>query len=60
MNDALADEVKKAKKDKHVAVKLYKKTKGVASTCRDKLLTEREAKNNLEGELTQALKAQQV
>ena len=59
MNDELVDEAKQAKKDRRVAIKLYKKNKGVASACLEKLLTEKEAKNHLKDELASLLKIQQ-
>ena len=55
----LVDEVKQAKKERRVAIKLYKKTKDVASARLEKLLTEKEAKNHLKDELASLLKIQQ-
>ena len=59
MNDELADEAKQAKRDQRVAIKLYKKTKDMASARLEKLLTEKEAKNQLKDELASLLKIQQ-
>jgi hypothetical protein len=59
MNDELADEAKQAKKDQRVAMKLYQKTKDMASARLEKLLTEKEAKNHLKDELASLLKVQQ-
>jgi len=59
MNDELVDEAKQAKKERRVAIKLYEKTKDVASACLEKLLTEKEAKNHLKDELASLLKIQQ-
>ena len=55
----LVDEAKQAKKERRVAIKLYKKTKDVASARLEKLLTEKEAKNHLKDELASLLKIKQ-
>jgi hypothetical protein len=52
MNDELVDEVKKVKKDKPKAMKLYKESKDIALTHQTRLLMEREEKNNIKDELT--------
>jgi hypothetical protein len=59
INDELVDEAKQAKKDRRVAIKLYKKTKDLASARLDKILTEKEAKNQLKHELASLLKIQE-
>jgi hypothetical protein len=59
MNDELVDEAKQAKKERRVAIKLYEKSKDVASACLEKLLTEKEAKKHLKDELASLLKIQQ-
>ena len=59
MNDEWVDEAKQAKKDQRVAMKLYQKTKDMASARLEKLLTEKEAKNHLKDELASLLKVQQ-
>ena len=56
MNDQLAEEVKSTKKDRHVALKLYNKSKDTAEKRLNKLQLEKEEKNVLKDELTQALK----
>ena len=56
MNDQLAEEVKSAKKDRRVALKLYDKSKDTAEKCLNKLQLEKEEKNVLKDELTQAFK----
>jgi NhaP-type Na+/H+ and K+/H+ antiporter len=56
MNDQLAEEVKSAKKDRHVALKLYHKSKDSAKKRHEKLQLEKEEKNVLKDELTRALK----
>jgi len=59
MNDELFDEAKQAKKEWRVVIKLYEKTKDVASARLEKLLTEKEVKNHLKDELASLLKIQQ-
>jgi hypothetical protein len=58
MNDELAEEVKstKNKKDRRVALKLYDKSKDATKKRLNKLQLEKEEKNVLKDELTQALK----
>ena len=56
MNDQLAEEVKSTNKDRRVALKLYDKSKDRAEKCLNKLQLEKEEKNVLKDELTQALK----
>ena len=56
MNDQLAEEVKSTKKDRHVALKLYHKSKDSAEKRLEKLQLEKEEKNVLKDELTPALK----
>jgi hypothetical protein len=56
MSNELVDEVKKTKKEKCKAMKLYEKTKDVALTHQTRLLMEREEKNNIKDELKQVLK----
>ena len=56
MNDQLAEEVKSAKKDRRVVLKLYDKSKDTAEKRLNKLQLEKEEKNVLKDELTQALK----
>jgi hypothetical protein len=56
MNDELAEEVKSAKKDRRVALKLYDKSKDTAEKRLNKLQLEKEEKNVLKDELTQGLK----
>ena len=59
MNDELVDEAKQAKKDRRVVIKLYEKTKDLASAHLDKLLTEKEANNHLKDERASLLKIQE-
>ena len=59
MIDELVDEAKQAKKERRVAIKLYEKSKDVASAHLEKLLTEKEAKKHLKDELASLLKIQQ-
>ena len=59
MNDQLAEEVKSAKKDRRVALKLYDKSKDSAEKRLEKLQLEKEEKNVLKDELTRALKTHQ-
>ena len=56
MNDQLAEEVKSANNDRQVALKLYNKSKDRAGKHLNKLQLEKEEKNVLKDELTQALK----
>ena len=56
MNDQLAEEVKSAKKDRRVALKLYNKSKNTAEKRLNKLQLKKEEKNVLKDKLTQALK----
>ena len=56
MNDELAEEVKSAKKDRRVALKLYDKSKDASKKRLNKLQLEKEEKNVLKDELTQAFK----
>jgi hypothetical protein len=56
MNYELVDEVKSAKRTERAAIKLYNKSKEVASRCLDKLVLEKEEKNQLKDELTHVLK----
>ena len=56
MNDQLAEEVMSAKKDRHVALKLYDKSKDSAKKRLEKLQLEKEEKNVLKDELSRALK----
>jgi hypothetical protein len=58
MNYELVDKVKSAKKTEQAAIKLYNKSKEVASRRLDKLVLEKEEKNQLKDELTRVLKAQ--
>jgi hypothetical protein len=58
MNYELVDEVKSAKRTEQAAIKLYDKSKEVASRHLDKLVLEKEEKNQLKDELTHVLKAQ--
>ena len=56
MNNQLAEEVKSAKKDRCVALKLYDKSKDASKKRLNKLQLEKEEKNVLKDELTQAFK----
>jgi hypothetical protein len=56
MNNQLAEEVKSAKKDRRTALNLYDKSKDAAKKRLEKLQHEKEKKNLLKDELTQALK----
>jgi hypothetical protein len=56
MNDQLAEEVKSAKKDRRVALKLYDKSKDANEKRLHILQLEKEEKNVLKDELTQAFK----
>jgi len=56
MNDQSAEEVQSAKKDRREALKLYGKSKDAAEKRLNKLQVEKEEKNVLKDELTQALK----
>jgi hypothetical protein len=56
MNDQLAEEVKSAKKDRRVALKLYDKSKDANEKLLHILQLEKEEKNVLKDELTQAFK----
>ncbi len=57
MNYELVDKVKSAKRTEQVAIKLYDKSKEVASRCLDKLVLKKEEKNQLKDELTRVIKA---
>ena len=59
MNFELADKVKSAKMDMHVARKLYEDTKEIATRNCVKLRIEKEEKAHLKDELTRVLKAHQ-
>ena len=56
MNDELVEEVQSAKKDRRVALKLYDKSKDANEKRLNKLQLEKEEKNVLKDELTQAFK----
>jgi hypothetical protein len=56
INDQLAEEVKSAKKDRPVTLKLYDKYKDTAEKRLNKLKLEKEEKNVLKDKLTQAFK----
>ncbi len=56
MNNQLAEEVKRAKKDRRVALKMYDKSKDTAEKRQNKLQLEKEEKHVLKDELTQAFK----
>jgi hypothetical protein len=56
MNNQLAEEVKSAKKDRCVALKLYDKSKDASKKRLNKLQLKKEEKNVLKDELTQAFK----
>ncbi len=58
MNYEMVDKVKCAKRTERAAIKLYNKSKDAASRRLDKLLLEKEEKNQLKDELTPVLKAQ--
>ncbi len=58
MNYELVDKVKSAKRTEQAAIKLYDKSKEIASRRLDKLVLEKEEKNQLKDELTRVLKVQ--
>jgi hypothetical protein len=60
MNYEMVDKVKCAKRSERAAIKLYNKSKDAASRRLDKLLLEKEEKNQLKDELTRVLKAHDV
>jgi hypothetical protein len=59
MNDQLVEEVKSAKKDRRVALKLYDKSKDANEKRLNKLQLEKEEKNVFKDELTRAFKIHQ-
>ena len=56
MNYELVNKAKQAKKERRLAIKLYEKTKDVASARCEKLLTEKEVKNHLKDKLASLLR----
>ena len=60
MNYELVDEVKNSNSVKRTAIKLYEKSKEVATRRLGRLRQEKEQKNELKNELTRVLRAQEA